>query len=78
MVSGEGMCLLSTVLDILVLFVMIFGMILMQGLSAGSLGLTLGFQGETHFLGMCQINLPWIMLLVLEMKTPFNSAHIIL
>jgi hypothetical protein len=74
MVSVKGMCLLYTALAILVLSVMILGVILRQRFFAGSLDLTLGRDAESHFLGMCQINLPWIILIVLEMKTPFNSV----
>ena len=79
MVSGQGMYLLSTALAILVLSVMIMlGVLMRQRLFAGSLDLTLGSQEHNHFLGMCQIHLPWIMFIVTEMKTPFSSVHIIL
>ena len=76
MVTAQGMYLQSTALAILVLSVMILGGIFRQRLSAGSLDLTLGRHSEIHFLGMSQINLPWIILSVLEMKTPFNSVSI--
>ena len=75
MVSVEGMCSLSTSLAILVLFVMIIGKILRQRLFAGSLDSTLGSQRKLPFLGMCQMNLPWILFFVSGKKTPFNSVH---